>query len=217
LMVVAGLIAWESIARLQEPPTEILSLPMLITAVVGLGVNSLNAFLLHDDSHHDLNLQGAFLHMVADAVSSVGVIGAAIAVWLFHWNWADGAISLGVAAFIGIGAVPIIRQSCNILLEKTPSHLDVEQIQIHLQSFLGVKAVDRLHVWTIALGQEALFADLTVDIRDGEERDRLLAEMQTSVREKFGIQEIVLQMTAPIAVNLSRPGILLGMVNNEMI
>ena len=217
LMIVAGFIAWESIARLQAPPTEILSLPMLITAVVGLGVNSLNAFLLHDDSHHDLNLQGAFLHMVADAVSSVGVIGAAIAVWLFHWNWADGAISLGVAVFIGIGAVPIIQQSCNILLEKTPSHLDAEQIQIHLQRFLGVKAVDRLHVWTIALGQEALFAELTVEIRDGEERDRLLAEMQTSVRENFGIQEIVLQMTAPITVNLSRPGILLGMVNNEMI
>jgi len=95
--------------------------------------------------------------------------------------------------------------------------LDMEQIQTHLQGFLGIKAVDRLHVWTIALGQEALFAELTVDIRDGEERDRLLAEMQTSMREKFGIQEVVLQMTAPVTVNLSRPGILLGMVNNEMI
>jgi cobalt-zinc-cadmium efflux system protein len=217
LLVVAGLIAWEAIARLQEPPTEILSLPMLITAVVGLGVNSLNAFLLHDDSHHDLNLQGAFLHMVADAVSSVGVIGAAIAVWLFHWNWADGAISLSVAVFIGIGTIPIIRQSCNILLEKTPPHLDVEQIQTHLQRFLGVKAVDRLHVWTIALGQEALFAELIVDIREGEERDRLLAEMQASVREKYGIQEIILQMTAPVTVNLSRPGILLGVISNEVI
>jgi len=216
LIVVAGLIAWEAIARLQEPPTEILSLPMLITAIVGLGVNSLNAFLLHDDSHHDLNLQGAFLHMVADAVSSVGVIGAAIAVWLFHWNWADGAISLSVAIFIGIGAIPIIRQSCHILLEKTPPHLDVEQIQTHLQGFLGVKAVERIHVWTIALGQEALFAELTVDIRDGEERDRLLAEMQTSTREEFGIQEIVLQMTAPVPVNLSRPGILLGVISNEV-
>jgi cobalt-zinc-cadmium efflux system protein len=217
LLVVAGLIAWEAIARLQEPPTEILSLPMLITAIVGLGVNSLNAFLLHDDSHHDLNLQGAFLHMVADAVSSVGVIGAAIAVWLFQWNWADGAISLSVAVFIGIGTIPIIRQSCNILLEKTPPHLDIEQIQTHLQGFLGVKAVDRLHVWTIALGQEALFAELLVDIRDGEERDRLLAEMQASVRQEFGIQEIVLQMTAPVTVNLSRPGILLGVISNEVI
>ncbi|NJR41249.1 MAG: cation transporter [Leptolyngbyaceae cyanobacterium CSU_1_4] len=197
--------------------TEILSLPMLITAIGGLAVNSLNAFLLHNDRHQDLNLQGAFLHMVADAVSSVGVIGAAIAVGFFHWNWADGAISLSVALLIGIGAIPIIRQSCNILLEKTPPHLDAEQIQAHLQSFLGVKAVDRLHLWTIALGQEVLFAELIVEIREGEERDRLLTEIQASIREQYGIQEIILQMTAPVTVNLSQPGILLGVISNEMI
>jgi cobalt-zinc-cadmium efflux system protein len=216
LLAVAGLIGWEAIARLQEPPTEILSLPMLITAIGGLGVNSLNAGLLHGHSHDDLNVRGAFLHMLADAVSSVGVIIAAIAVWLFHWNWADGAISLGVAGFIGMGAVPIIRQSCHILLEKTPTHLNVTEIRDHLQSFLGVKAVERLHVWTIALGQEALFAQLIVESRDGDERDRLLIEMQDSVRQKFGVDEIILQMTAPVRVNLSQPGILMGVISDEV-
>lgn len=214
LLLVGGLIGWEAIARLQEPPTEILSLPMLVTAIVGLGINSLNAFLLHDDSHHDLNLRGAFLHMVADAVSSVGVIGAAIAVWLWGWNWADGAISLGVAVFIAIGAIPIIRQSCDILLEKTPSHLDVEQIEARLLSFVGVKGVGRLHVWTIALGQEALLAELIVEVRDGEERDRLLIEMQDVMRQEFGV-DAVLQMSVPVPVNLSRPGILMGVMSDR--
>jgi cobalt-zinc-cadmium efflux system protein len=208
LAIVAVWIGWEAIARLQTPPDQILSLPMLITAIAGLGVNSLNAFLLHDNSHHDLNLRGAFLHMVADAVSSVGVIVAAIAVWRFQWNWADGAISLGVAGLIGVSAVPLLRQSLQILLEKTPSHLDLPQIQAHLGSFAGVETVERLRVWSIALGQEALTAQLTVSLKDGLERDRLLRQIQTSLEQEFGIREAFVQMAAPemrAIVNLSSP------------
>lgn len=202
LVAVAVWIAWEAIARLQAPATEILSLPMLVTAIVALGVNSLNAFLLHDHSHHDLNLRGAFLHMVADAISSVGVIFAAVAVWLLGWNWADGAISLVVAAFIGVGAVPLIRQSLHILLEKAPSHLDLELLQAHLQSFEGVEGIETLRVWTIALAQDALSAHLTVNLRDGLERDRLLRQIRDSLQQSFGIQEIYLQLTAPLVTSL---------------
>jgi cobalt-zinc-cadmium efflux system protein len=215
LMTVAGLIAWEAIARLQAPPQEILSQPMLITAAIGLGINLLNASLLHTHSHDDLNVKGAFLHMLADAVSSVGVIVAAIAVLLFQWNWADGAISLGVAILIAIGTVPLIRQSLSILLEKTPDHLDVVRLKAYLENFEGVKSVDRLCVWTIALRQEALLVQLTVELREGEKRDRLLAQMQTSLRQEFGLAEVFIQMAAPVTVNLSQPGSLLGVIQNE--
>jgi cobalt-zinc-cadmium efflux system protein len=211
LLVVAGLIAWEAIARLQAPPTEILSLPMLATAIVGLGINTLNASLLHGHRHDDLNVQGAFLHMVADALSSIGVIMAAIAVWQFRWNWADGFMSLGVAVLIGVGAVPLIRQSLDILLEKTPSHLDVEAMQLHLQSFAGVKSVDRLRVWTIALGQVVVMAQMTVAGK--EDRDRLRLEIQDSLKQKFGVAEAWIEMGAP--VNLSQPGTLLSIVNDK--
>jgi cobalt-zinc-cadmium efflux system protein len=211
LISVATWIAWESIARLQAPSTEILSLPMLLTAIAALGVNSLNAFLLHDHSHQDLNLRGAFLHLVADAVSSVGVILAAIAVWTLHWNWADGVISLGVAGLIALSAIPLIRQSLHILLEKTPAHLDLRQIQLHLEEFEPVVAVDKLRLWTIALGQETLTAHLTVNLNQVEERDRLLYQIQASLQQRFGIQEVFLQVTAPLLpqlTNLSQPGIL---------
>ncbi len=205
LVLVAVLIAWEAIARLQSPSTEILSLPMLVTAAIGLGVNSLNAFLLHDHRQDDLNLQGAFLHMVADAISSVGVMLAAIAVWALHWNRADGAISLAVAIFILLGAIPLIQQSLHILLEKAPAHLELAQIQSDLESFDGVKSVDRLRVWSIALNQEALTAELTVTIKEGSGRDRLLAQLQTFLQQKFGIQEVFLQLVAPVPFNLSQP------------
>lgn len=116
LVAIAFWIGWEAVERLQSPPVEILSLPMLATASVGFGVNSINIALLHKDSHHDLNLKAAFLHVLADAASSVGVILAAIAVWTLNWIWADGVISLFVSGLIIISAAPLIIQSLNALL-----------------------------------------------------------------------------------------------------
>ncbi len=115
LIAIAIWIAWEAIARLQSPPEDILSLPMLVTAGLGLGVNSLNVMLLHDSSHHDLNMRGAMLHIMADVVSSIGVILAAIAVWLMHWLWVDGAIGLFVSCLIFLSAIPLIIQSLNVI------------------------------------------------------------------------------------------------------
>ncbi|MFQ3637563.1 MAG: cation diffusion facilitator family transporter [Cyanobacteriota bacterium] len=208
LVAIALWVGWEAIERLQHPGAEILGLPMLITAVVGLGVNLLNAALLHDHSHHDLNLKGAFLHMVSDAIGSLGVILAAIAVWAFGWAWADGAISLLVAALILTGAVPLIRQSLNILLEKAPAHPDPAAVQAHLLESEGVQAVETLRLWAIAPGQIALTAHLSVNSQDGMERDRLLQTLQSSLLAAFGITDITLQLTAPQPkppVSLSMP------------
>lgn len=208
LVAIALWIGWEALTRLQAPDAEILGVPMLITAAVGLLINSLNAFLLHDHSHHDLNLRGAFLHMVADAVSSVGVLIAAIAIWLWHWNWADGAISLMVTGFILVGAFPLIRQSLDILLEKTPSHLDLQQIQTRLQDIEGILEVVNLRVWAIAPGQESLMAQLIVASADGQERDRLLRQVQTMIQQEFEISDSVIQMTSALSIepfNLSHP------------
>jgi cobalt-zinc-cadmium efflux system protein len=118
LLGVTGWIAWEAITRLQNPVSEIASQPMLITAIVGLIVNGINIGILHQGSNHDLNLRAAFLHVVADALGAIGVIGAAIAVAMFHWYWADGAISLVIAILILISTLPLIRQSLKELQAK---------------------------------------------------------------------------------------------------
>jgi cobalt-zinc-cadmium efflux system protein len=116
LLVIGGGVGLEAIVQLQSPATEILSLPMLIVAIIGLGVNSINILLLHDHSHEDLNLKGAFLHIIADALSSVGVLLAALAVWKMHWLWADGVISLFIASLIMVSALPLIQQSLKLLM-----------------------------------------------------------------------------------------------------
>lgn len=208
LVAIALWVGHEAIERLQHPAREILGVPMLVTAAVGLGVNLVNASLLHDHSHHDLNLKGAFLHVVADALSSVGVILAAIAIWWLGWDWMDGVVSLGVAGLVLAGAVPLIRQSLEVLLEKTPAYLDAAAIQTHLEQFEEVLEVNQLRLWAIAPGQEALAAHLTVAIQDGAGRDRLLQRMQQSLQATFGLRDTVLQMSSPRpapSFNLSIP------------
>ena len=116
LVAIALWIATESIARLLSPTPEVEGLPMLITAIIGLSINSINACCLHSCCHGDLNLKSAFLHAVADIFSSAGVILAAIAVAWLHWNWADGLISLLVSASIILLTLPLLIESIQLLL-----------------------------------------------------------------------------------------------------
>ncbi len=202
LVAIALWVGFEAITRLQAPASDIVALPMLLTAIAGLGVNLVNIALLHNHSHHDLNLKGAFLHMVADAAGSVGVIIAAIAVWAWGWAWADSAISLVVAVFILIGAIPLVRQSLNVLLETTPSHLDAAQVQAALEAVSGVLRVEQMRVWAIAPGQEAIAARFWIDRADGAARDRLLKELHALLQSEFGIADIFLELRAPVLPNL---------------
>ncbi|MBW4481095.1 MAG: cation diffusion facilitator family transporter [Tildeniella torsiva UHER 1998/13D] len=115
LLVLAFWVAWEAINRFQSSHPAVVSEVMLITAIIGLGMNTLAVSIFHSHSHHDLNLRGAFLHILADTVSSAGVILAAVLIWAFHWNWADEVISLVIAGVMVVGAVPLIWESLSVL------------------------------------------------------------------------------------------------------
>jgi cobalt-zinc-cadmium efflux system protein len=115
LACIAAWIVKEAVVRLQSPDVEILGIPMLTTALIGLGINSFNALYLHGCSHHDLNIRGVFLHIVADIASSVGAVLAAIAVLWLNWTWADGVISLLVAIVITSFAAYLVIQSVKSL------------------------------------------------------------------------------------------------------
>ncbi|MDX2213730.1 MAG: cation diffusion facilitator family transporter [Oculatellaceae cyanobacterium bins.114] len=115
LLVLAVWVLWEAVNRFQSSHQPVVSEVMVVTAIIGLAMNILAASLLHNHSHHDLNLRGAFLHVLADTVSSIGVILAAVLIWVFHWNWADEIISLLIAGVISLGAFPLIRESLSAL------------------------------------------------------------------------------------------------------
>ncbi|WP_375509543.1 cation diffusion facilitator family transporter [uncultured Nostoc sp.] len=197
LLAIATFIVFEAIQRWQHPAA-ILGLPMLAIAVLGLMVNLLNITLLHPHTHNDLNLRGALLHVIADTVSSVGVIIAALAVHLWDWWWADVAISIVVATFTGLSALPLVQESLRIFLEYAPESIDPVEVEISLKSFPGVVEVEKLHIWTISLDKVMLCTNLTVECITIQERDRLLTKLETHIRKTFNIAEITLQLTSCI-------------------
>lgn len=115
LLIVALWLGYEAIDTLRQPPTEILSTPMAITAAIGLGVNGLNAYLLHAHAEDNLNMRGAFLHMLADAGSCFGVLVGAVLIAKFGWLWADGMVSGAIALLISTSALPLLHQSWRVL------------------------------------------------------------------------------------------------------
>jgi cobalt-zinc-cadmium efflux system protein len=196
LLAIATFISWEAIQRWQHPGT-ILGLPMLAIAVLGLIVNLLNISWLHPHTHADLNLRGALLHIIADTASSVGVIIAAIVIHLWDWWWADVAISLVVATFTGVSALPLVQESLKIFLEYAPKSIDPVEVEIFIQSFPQVVQVEKLHIWTISSNKVMLCANLTVESTTSQERDRLLHKLQNHIQKTFGITETTLQLAAP--------------------
>ncbi|KYC40496.1 cation transporter [Scytonema hofmannii PCC 7110] len=194
LLVIAIFICWEAIHRFHSPEG-ISGLPMLVVAMIGLIVNLLNITLLHPHSHNDLNLRGALLHVMADTASSLGVILAAVAIHLWNWLWADAAISLLVAGFTGLSALPLLQESLLILLEYAPPSIDPVEVEISLKSFSQVLEVEKLRVWRISREQVMLCAHITVDCTTFEESNGLLVKLRSHLQQTFGIHEVTLELT----------------------
>ncbi|MEO0757694.1 MAG: cation diffusion facilitator family transporter [Cyanobacteria bacterium J06648_16] len=203
LLLIAGWVAKAAVFQLHAPPTEILTGPMAATAALGLGVNGLNAWLLHGHAGQDLNLRGAFLHVLADAVSCLGVLLGAGAIAWRHWYWVDGAVGVAIALLILLGSIPLLRQSLSILLALTPATVPVDEIRTALLAFDGIEQANRLQVWAIAPGQLCLTATLSVTVSAGAKRDQLLTQLQTRLQQDFGIADTTLQLVSAPALALS--------------
>jgi len=140
LLAMALWIGREALSHWQGRPDEILSVPMLVTALLGLLVNGLNLYWLHGDSSQDLNLRGVFLHILADLVGSIGAILAALAVTFLQWNWADTVIGAGVAGIIGLSALPLLWQSWQRL--RLPAIASASAADLHAMGWLEVGSAD---------------------------------------------------------------------------
>lgn len=140
LLLMAAFVIWEALRHLNHPPEELLSLPVLGVALLGLVINTTSAKLLHQESQTNLNLEGAFLHAVADAMGSVGVIIAAIVAYIWGWHWVDTAIGLAIAGFITLSAIPLLAKAVAQwrtpvkAVQATPSLLEVGKTQLNSDS-----------------------------------------------------------------------------------
>lgn len=190
IVVIAVMIFVEAIRRIGAPP-EVDSLPMMVVAIIGLGVNLIAVWLLHRESSHSLNLKGAFLHVLGDTLGSVGAIAAAIIMMTTGFYLADPLVSFFVALLIVVSAMKLIRQSVDVLLEGAPPHLDVEEIRVALAETQGVTGVHDLHVWTITSGFDSLTAHLV--IREGEDHQKVLMAAHEMLTSRFGLDHSTLQ------------------------
>ena len=198
LLAVAGAILVEGYRRLRAPP-DVLGGPMLAIAVVGLAANLGCAWLLHAGAGTSLNVRGAYLHVLGDALSSVGVVGAAAVVVATGWTLADPLASVAIALIIVPRTWGLLRQAVNVLLEGTPTHLDLGEIEGAIRRVPGVRRVHDLHVWTLTSGREAMSAHVVVE--DVGASDRLLRELHAVLHARFGIDHTTIQLeTEPPAV-----------------
>src|SRR5438034_1570037 len=191
LLVVAGAVLVEAYRRLRAPP-DVLGGPMLAVAVVGLAANLGCAWLLHADAATSLNVRGAYLHVLSDALASVGVVAAALVVVATGWTLADPLASVAIALIIVPRTWGLLKQAVNVLLEGTPTHLDLAEIEAVIVRVSGVRRVHDLHVWTLTSGREAMSAHVVVV--DVGESDRLLRELHEVLHARFGIDHTTIQL-----------------------
>lgn len=194
LVIAALLICREAYERLQAPP-QVDSRTMLFIAAGGFAVNLVSAWLLHGDHHHNINVRGAWLHVMGDLLGSLGAIAAAVLMMGFGWYAADPVISFVIALLIVWSSWQIIRDSANVLLEGTPAHINLAAVEDALRETEGVADVHDLHVWTITSGRDALSAHVVHTERAAA--PELLRSLRGKLRERFRIDHLTIQLEAP--------------------
>ncbi|MGI5130931.1 cation diffusion facilitator family transporter [Pseudonocardia sp. CA-107938] len=197
LVVVVGWVVVEGIGRLATP-AEVPGLPMLIIGVLGLVGNVVSLAVLSGGDRGNMNLRGAALHVLGDALGSVGVLAAAVVLLTTGWPYADTIASLFIAVLILPRAVGLLREVWHVLLEGAPKHIDVAEVKSALLAVPGVADVHDLHVWAINDRRPALSAHVVVPAAatttcgDGSVLDHA-GEM---LRERFGVAHSTLQVEA---------------------
>jgi cobalt-zinc-cadmium efflux system protein len=168
---------------------------MLTIATGGLAINLVGLAILHSGRSDSLNVRGAWLHLLTDALGSVAAIAAGALVWAFGWNWADPAASIAIGILVIYSAWELVRQAIAILMQGTPAHLDLNAVRGALAAVPGVTEVHDLHVWTVTSGMESLSAHVV--LLPGHEHQASLESMRVALHEQFGIDHVTIQIDPP--------------------
>jgi cobalt-zinc-cadmium efflux system protein len=190
LVIACGGIFWEATRRLFAPEA-VQPMFVMVVAAAGVLVNGATALLFVAGRKDDVNVRGAFLHMLADAGVSAAVIVAGVAIWLTNAAWIDPAISIAVVLLIVWGTWGLLRESLDLAMDAAPRGIDVTAVRRFLGEQPGVTAVHDLHVWAMGATEPALTAHL---VRPEGGDDAFLAEVTAGVEQRFGISHVTLQV-----------------------
>lgn len=193
LILISVYIFYEAYQRFVEPP-EVRGGLMLTVAAIGLVANLVGILVLRSASRDNLNVRGAFLHMWGDTVSSIGVIAAGIIILLTGWTTADPIISIVIGLLILRGAVALVWESSDILLEAVPKHLDVVRISNAVSRIKGVRDIHDVHLWTITSGMYALSCHVLIEDQMVSNSTQIVGEINQTLSREFGIGHSTLQL-----------------------
>ncbi|MCX6380887.1 MAG: cation diffusion facilitator family transporter [Armatimonadetes bacterium] len=202
LLLSSGYIVYEAITRLRNPEP-IQSLPMILVASVAVVVNLLVAFWLHRGSLHDINIRSAYVHMIGDALFSVGVVVAGVIIYKTGWLPADPLIAILIGIYIIHSSWGILREATHILLEGAPKGLDVPQMIAAVRAVSGVGDIHDLHVWTISDGMHALSCHLRVEEGYGAEAKQVVCEVKALLALDFEVTHSTIETECDECPNTS--------------
>ncbi len=201
LLVISGWIVWEALGRLGAPQ-EVNGPLMISVAGVGFIVNVIGAALLHTHADENLNIRGAYLHVLGDLLGSIGAMGAGALILLTGWTPIDAIVSIVIAGLILLGAWRLVKEATGVLLEMVPPHVDMEGVLEDLQSIANLHDVHDLHVWTLTSGFIALSGHGVLD--DPMHHQRVLDEIRDRM-EKHGIGHVTFQLEPERLHQIARP------------
>lgn len=191
LLVACGAIAWEAIGRFNSP-SEVASTTVIVVASIGIAINFGTAMLFIRGQKEDINIRGAFLHMMADAGVSAGVVIGGIILFYTDYTWVDPLISLFIVALIFWSTWGLLKEAIRMSLAGVPQDIDVEEVLKALTDLPGVSTVHDLHIWPMSTSETAMTAHLVLP--GGHPGKRFLADVQKMVKERFSIHHITVQI-----------------------
>ena len=191
LLVAVGAIAWEAVQRFGTPEP-VAGKTVMIIAAIGIAINGFTAWLFASGSKDDINIRGAFLHMAADAVISLGVVIAGLVMLLTGWLWVDPLVSLIISGVIVFGTWSLLRESATLALHAVPLRIDPARVRVCLEQLPGVADVHDLHVWPMSTTETALTCHLVMPA--GHPGDAFLAQAADALHDQFEIRHATLQI-----------------------
>ena len=190
LIVTVGFIAWEAIIRINSSP-QIHGRTIIMVALLGIIVNAFTAFLFLKGKDHDLNIKSSFLHFVADALVSLGVVIAGVIILLTGITWIDSAVSLIIATIILYSSYRLLIDSVNLALDAVPKDIDINAVLTYLASMKNVSSIHDLHIWALSTSETALTVHLVID---SAVDDNFLHELTDHLYVYFGIKHSTIQV-----------------------
>jgi cobalt-zinc-cadmium efflux system protein len=191
LMGAVGAIGWEAVGRLMDPPQPA-GKTIMIVAGIGVLINTVTALFFLSGKDHDLNIRGAFLHMAADAVVSLGVVVSGALILFYGFNWIDPLISLMIATVIFLSTWGLLRDSLNLAVDAVPRNVDPAAVRKYLSGLPGVHEVHDLHIWPLSTTDTALTAHLVMTVFPDD--DQFLNDVAHYLEDQFSIKHPTIQM-----------------------